>query len=114
MRRREKKKEKERKDLESDGLNHEKFAIYITSGPDVGGSQAEVTCNSLPRCPHYWLLSKASATWTARRLQQNQASCLDVTPRRKQGTVCLEVSLPEPLIGSLSMHISTLQLAIRN
>lgn len=97
MRRKEKKKEKERKDLESDGLNHEKFAIYITSGPDAGGSQTEVTHNSLPCCPHYWFLSKASATWTARRLQQRQASCLDVTLRRKQGTVCLEVSLPEPL-----------------
>lgn len=96
MRSREKKK-KERKDLESDGLNHEKFAIYITSGPDVGGSQAEVTCNSLPCCPHYWLLCKTSATWIARRLQQCQASRLDVTPRKKQGTVYLEVSLPETL-----------------
>ena len=96
-RRGEKKKEKETKDLESDGLNHEEIAIYITSGPDIGGSQAEVTCNSLPCCPHYWLLSKASATWTARWLQQRQASCLDMTPRRKQRTVCLEVSIPGPL-----------------
>ena len=41
-RRREKKKEKGRKDLESGDLNHEKFAIQIASSPNEGGSQAEV------------------------------------------------------------------------